>query len=477
MIQQQIIGRKSEIERLNKYASSSQAEFIAIYGRRRVGKTFLVNQVFHSRLAFSMTGVIGGGRESQIEAFVDGMDLYFGEAKKPNNWHDAFRMLRRHLMKRLVNGEPCIVFFDEFPCFDTHKSGFTEAFSLFWNNWAAQQSLIKLIVCGSATSWMMNNIIDSHGGLHNRITHEIHLCEFTLHEAEEYLLSRGFRWSRNLVLQCYMAMGGVPYYLSLLDNELSLAQNMDNLFFNRNGELYREFHRLYKTLFANSEPYIAIVEVLFTKKKGLTRNEIAKELKTDANGRLTKMLRNLVDCDLVRVYPTKTRTLSVRNGLYQLTDFFSLFHLQFMHEEVNDNQWWSKNMHTPRINNWRGLAFERVCMAHISQIKHALGIDGITTTYYSWRSTQESMNAQIDIIIDRGDRLTNVCEVKYSERQYTIDKEEYHKFNSRIDAFIQQTGCKWGVIPTFITSGGLVRNSYAEELAVKEITLDNLFWL
>lgn len=475
MIQQQIIGRKSEIERLNKYVNSSQPEFIAIYGRRRVGKTFLVNHVFQSRFAFSMTGVIGGGRDVQLEAFVDAMDLYAGDNRKPANWHEAFRMLRRYLMMRLKEGQPCIVFIDELPCFDTHKSGFTEAFSLFWNGWAAGQAMMKLIVCGSATSWMMSNIIDSHGGLHNRITHEIHLREFTLREAEEFLHSLGLKWRRNLVLQCYMAMGGVPYYLNLLDPSLSLSQNMDHLFFSRSGELYREFHRLYNTLFSNSEPYIAVIEKLFSKKVGMTRNEIAMALKVNANGRLTQVLRNLVDSDIVRFYSTKTRKLTARNGIYQLTDFFSLFYLQFMRNEVNDEQWWSKNIYTPRINSWRGLAFERVCIAHIAQIKHALGIDAITTTYYSWRSVLDSANAQIDIIIDRADMLTHVCEVKYSDHEYAIDREEYNKFTRRIAAFVQQTGTKNGIIPTFITSSGLATNSYAEQLAVKEITLDDLF--
>ncbi|MBR1474011.1 MAG: AAA family ATPase [Muribaculaceae bacterium] len=476
-MQQLLIGRKNEIARLNKYVDSNQAEFVAIYGRRRVGKTFLVNNLFQSRLAFAMTGIIGGNRAAQLDSFAEAMDQYGGLAQRPADWHEAFRMLRRHLMTHIPSGKPCIVFIDELPCFDTPRSGFIDAFSLFWNSWASQQPEIKLIVCGSATAWMMTNLIDSHGGLHNRITHDMHLSEFTLHETEEYLHARGFNWSRNMVLQCYMAMGGVPYYLSLLDNDMSLAQNMDAMLFARNGGLQREFARLYKTLFDNSEPYIAIVEALFAKKKGMTRTEIGQAIKTDANGRLTRLLQNLVDCDLVRLYPTKGRTLSKRNGLYQLMDFFSMFYLQFMRGADNDEKWWSKNMHTPRVNTWRGLAFERVAMAHIDQIKHALGIDGITANYYSWRSSQAAGNAQIDIVIDRADKMVNVCEVKYSEQPYTIGKEEYGKYSSRIAAFASHSvGSRCGIVPTFITSSGLVRNSYAEELGVREITLDDLFW-
>ena len=335
---EQIIGRKEEIARLMKYSKSNRAEFIAVYGRRRVGKTFLVNYVFGDILTFSMTGIIDASKESQMHAFVEAMDQYNNNVVgMPKDWFEAFRMLRHFLSTKVSNNTPCVVFIDELPCFDTHKSNFVEALGHFWNSWASLQSNLKLIVCGSATSWMMENVIDSHGGLHNRITHEIHLREFSLAEVEEFLVSKGFKWNRNLVLQTYMVMGGIPYYLNLMDNELSLAQNIDKLLFNPNGEMHREFHRLFKTLFISPEPYIAIIEALFKKKKGLTRTEIAKSIGVNPSGKLTKYLRNLVDSDIVRFYPTKQLKLSSRNGLYQLMDFFTSFYLQFMKEEVNDS--------------------------------------------------------------------------------------------------------------------------------------------
>ena len=480
-MKQVIIGRQEEIGRLNKYAKSDQAEFIAIYGRRRVGKTYLVNHVFKGRLAFSMTGIIGGKRDAQLQAFVDAMDIYGTPISQPDNWQEAFRLLRHFLEARLVKDRPCIVFIDELPCFDTRKSGFIEALGHFWNSWASLQAQMKLIVCGSATSWMMENVIDNHGGLHNRITHEIHLREFTLKEEEEYLAYRGFHWDRDLVLQTYMVMGGIPYYLSLLDTDLSLAQNIDKLFFDPDGEMYREFDRLYRTLFSTPEPYIAIVHELFKKKKGLTRTEIARAVGVDSNGRLTKLLHNLVDCDLVRFYPVKEKKLSTRNGLYQLMDFFSLFYLQFMKGVNNDYQYWTKNLHTPKISTWKGLTFEKVSMTHMPQIKHALGVDGISTTFYSWRATDadgQNMNqgnAQIDIVIDRADQMTNICEVKYSELPYAIDKEEFDKFMNRMMRFKQSTNHRGGLIPTFITSAGLQRNNYSERLGVRAIDLDDLF--
>lgn len=338
------------------------------------------------------------------------------------------------------------------------------------------QDNLLLIVCGSATSWMMKNVIDNHGGLHDRITHEMHLKEFTLHETEEYLLSFGFPWDRMLALQTYMVMGGIPYYLSLLDPIESLAQNIDRLYFHANGEMRREFHRLYKTLFTSPEPYIAIVEALFDKKKGLTRDEIAEAIKTNANGNLTKMLQNLVDCDIIRFYHVRNKTVSSRNGLYQLLDFHSLFHLQFMKNQSTNEHFWIQSLNTPAINTWMGLSFERICLTHIPQIKRALRIDGIKSEYYSWRGidSETQQQAQVDLIIERADRMINLCEAKYCEKPYILSKEEFDKYTTRIALFKQQSGFSGGIIPTFITANGLYRNAYSEHI-IAQITLDDLF--
>ena len=472
-----IIGREKEIRLLNKYVESGRAEFVAIYGRRRVGKTFLVNQVFKNRFAFSMTGILDGDKNAQLHAFTDALDIYGQQiSKTPQNWFEAFQMLRHFLVSKMKNNEPCIIFIDELPCFETHKSDFVNALGYFWNSWASLQDNLTLIVCGSATSWMMKNIIDNHGGLHDRITHEMHIKEFTLHETEKYLLTYNFPWDRMMVLQTYMVIGGIPYYLSLLETSESLAQNIDRLFFQTDGEMRREFNRLYKTLFSTPEPYIAIVETLFSKKKGLTRDEIAKSIGINANGYLTKMLQSLVDCDIIRLYNVKNKSITSRNGLYQLLDFYSLFYLQFMKGQTTNEHFWTQSLNTPEINTWMGLSFERICMTHIPQIKRALKIDGIKTEYYSWQGTdaETSQKAQIDLIIERADRMTNICEAKYSEKQYTLTKEEYEKYTNRIALFKQQTKFAGGIVPTFITTNGLQRNAYSEYI-IAQITIDDLF--
>lgn len=475
-----MIGRKEEIERLMSYADSNRAEFVAVYGRRRVGKTFLVNKVFEGRLTFEMTGIMSGNKAAQMHAFADALDMYgYRVEHLPKNWYSAFQLLRQFLEVKQKEGNRCIVFIDELPCFDTPRSDFVNALGYFWNSWASRQENMLLIVCGSATSWMMEHVVDNHGGLHDRITHEIHLREFTLLETEKYLESAGFVWDRLLVMQAYMVMGGIPYYLSLLDNTMSLAQNIDRLFFRMDGEMRREYHRLYRTLFKNSDPYLAIIEALFKKKKGLTRDEIAAITGKDANGRLSKMLQNLVDCDIVRFYYVKHKKITSKNGIYQLMDFYSLFFLQFLKEGITDEQFWTKSLGTPLLNTWMGLAFEHVCLAHIRQIKHALGIEGIRTEYYTWRSEaiekdSSERKAQIDLVVERSDKMVNICEAKYCEEPYLLTKEEYEKFQHRMSLYRQQTAFKGGVIPTFITPYGLHRNPYADYI-VRVVRLDDLF--
>ena len=471
-----LIGRNTEIELLERYIVSKNAEFIALYGRRRVGKTFLINQTFKDRFAFSMTGVLEGKKEDQIEAFLDAMDIFGYESKeRPNNWMEAFTQLRKALSDKVAKDTPCIVFIDEIPSLDTQGSGFTKALGHFWNSWAGNQDNFKLIVCGSATSWMIKNLIDSKGGLHNRITHEIRLQPFTLKETEEYLQSRNFTWSRQMILQSYMFTGGVAYYLSLFDENESLLQNIDRLYFSEDGEMRREYKRLFKTLFNAAEPYMRIVETLAQKKQGMTRKEIIEAMKSEKGGTLSEQLQNLVECGFIRKYMVREKKVIKENsGIYQLIDPFTLFHLYFNDKAKGDSHFCQNHINTPIMNTWLGLSFEKVCLLHTQQIKTALKIEGISTQQYSWRSKDKTTPAQIDLIIDRADGMINLCELKYSETDYTLTDSEYNKMERRFAAFVNETGTRKGIFKTLITAATLKKNQYSESVAVK-LTADCLF--
>ena len=460
-----LIGRIKEKQLLEQYVESEHSEFIAIYGRRRIGKTFLVTETLGKELDFDMTGVMNGDSAMQLTSFSLSLAQSGYTGRQPKNWIEAFAALREVVSSRFGQRH-VVLFIDEMPCLDTPKSGFVPALDLFWNGWASRQKNVKLIVCGSATTWMVDNIIDSHGGLHNRITHEMHLHPFTLDETEQYLQNNGFHWNRLAVCQTYMILGGVPYYLSLLDNKMGLPANVDRLFFSEDAELAREYERLFSSLFRNPQPYKDIIRLLTDNRSGLTRKEISCKLGKESVGNLSKMLTNLENCDFLRKYNVRERKINSNNGIYQLTDFYVRFYNDFCRTHSTDSHYWSNSLNTPKQNNWYGLAYERLCMAHVEQIKHALGISGIRTEYYSWRSKNSIPAAQIDLIIERADDIVNLCEIKYSRGKYTIDGNEEEKLRNRITVFEQETGLRKAVQLTMITTYGLNTNVHSSEVAV-----------
>lgn len=470
----EIIGRKEEIRQLQAYCESGRPEFIAVYGRRRIGKTFLIDEFFHYQYSFSVSGVLDGSPTEQITAFTQALRKIGYQGDMPQSWMNAFFILSELLETRLSENQRCTIFIDELPCFDTPRSGFIQAFSHFWNTWGQKHPQVLLIVCGSATTWMIKNIIDSHGGLHNRITHEIHLRPFTLNETESMLQSMQIHWDRLSILQIYMIMGGIPYYLSLLQKGESIVQAIDRLYFSTHATLQSEYKRLFASLFREPEPYLEIMRILSTSRKGITREEMIKALGKKDNGHLSEYLQNLIKCDFIRYYFVKTKKIRKTNGLYQLTDFFTIFHNTFLTRPINDEHYWSHNLQTPLMNTWLGLAFERVCMAHIPQIKRCLGIDRIGTEYYSWRSKTSENGSQIDLLIERADRIINLCEVKYSTTPYSIDKSEEMKLRIRQSDFAEETGTKYAIFPTMITTYGIRKNAYSGYIQA-EVTLDDLF--
>lgn len=470
-----MIGRKRELAELQKYYDSGKPEFVALYGRRRVGKTFLIEQFFANKYSFKVSGVVEGDAEVQYSAFNIAMREYGYEGRFSTDWMLIFNQLGKMLDKKIRKKRRCVIFVDELPCFDTPKSKFVKALGHFWNTWCSTHNEVMLVVCGSATSWMVKNIIDNHGGLHNRITHEMHIHPFTLNETEQMLKSQGVQWDRLAIAQMYMAIGGVPYYISLVERGESVAQALDRMFFGEEAVLRNEYERLFSSLFKEPAPYIAILDFLSTCKEGVSRERIAEAIKKQDGGHLTEYLNNLQRCDFVRYYSVKGRNgLRKTGGLYQITDFFIVFHNTFLKNRTTNASYWSQHLNTPKINTWNGLAFERLCMAHITQIKHALGIDRIATEYFSWRSKQSEEGAQIDLVIERADRVTNVCEIKYSEGDYRIDKAEERSIRNRCEDFRNETKTRNSVVTTLVTTFGMRANEYSSAINAV-VTLDELF--
>lgn len=473
-----MIGRKREMQLLDRYYASGKAEFIALYGRRRVGKTFLIRQYFKNQFDFDMTGIMEGSKAEQLTAFHAALKQNGYKGRKNQTWLEAFFSLRELLQARIQQGKRCVVFIDELPCLDTPKAGFVNALGHFWNSWANWQPEMMLIVCGSATSWMVRNVIDNHGGLHDRITHEMALHPFTLQETEDFFKSNGFPWERINILQAYMAIGGVPYYMSLFDKTESPAQGLDRLFFTEHGELRREYRRLFSSLFRYPQPYLDIIGLLSKHAKGMTREEMASSLGISNNGKLGDILTDLVYCDFLRKSNLKNgHSTKSNSAIYQLIDFYTIFYNTFASKSQVEESFWMHHIGTTEVNAWYGLAYERVCKAHIRQIKAALGIQGVATDHYSWcahPTERGDKGAQIDIIIDRADNTVNLCEVKYSDKMYQLDKDEYLKIAHRRDAFKEETGIKSAIIPTLITTFGVAKGMYCDMIPC-QLTLGDLF--
>ena len=461
-----IIGREKEQKELQRLTDSSSSEFVAIYGRRRVGKTFLVKEFYGQQFAFYATGICRGNRRAQIKCFNDALIEYGSGIKtEPNDWYEAFDRLKVVVSKSRKPRK--VIFLDELPWMDTQKSNFIQALDLFWNKWCTSRTDIILIVCGSAASWMVKNIIRNKGGLHNRLTCKIHLLPFSLSETNAFLLSKGVRWSKQAVAECYMAMGGIPFYLQHIDKSLSLAQNLDRLFFNPSALLDDEFDNLYNSLFTHSEEYIKIVHALNSKKKGMTREDIVAATKITNGGGLTRKLEELEQCGFIRKYTS----ISGNNCIYQLVDFYTLFYYHFINSgKQYDEDTWMHIQGQPSHATWLGLSFEKLCFAHSSEIKHALGISGIGTKTYALNAD----GAQIDMVIERADKFVNLCEMKYSFSPYTISKSEWNKIQRRIEV-VREKLPNYSVLFTMVTSQGLKENEYSQNGVQKVLTIEHLF--
>lgn len=476
-----IIGRKQEQKELLSLYQSNEAEMVVVYGRRRVGKTYLVNQVFsHEGFAFKVTGIHKAKTTVQIQNFIMALKEYSNDASMvtPSTWMDAFNMLKTHL-KKTYSGHKRVLFFDELPWMDTRNSHFLEAFEWFWNSWGSAQNDLMLIVCGSATNWIINKLFKHKGGLYNRAGTKIFLKQFTLLETEQYLLNRGIHLERYDIAQVYMIMGGIPYYLKQLEPGRTLNDNIDLCFFTENGKLWDEFDNLYDTLFSNSEIYLRIVEALASKRIGLTREEIIHLTKLPDNGATSRAIKDLVKCGFVRAYhfygnKTKKQT-------YELSDFYTLFYYKFIKDNYSeDEHFWSHMLDNPKKNVWLGYSFEQLVKQHIDQVKRTLGIGSVLTQQSSWFSDQRDIQtthqdgAQIDLLIDRRDHAINACEIKFYSGEFIIDKKYSLNLRNKLQAFKNATKTRKAIVPTMITTFGVKRNMYSGNVQ-QQVVLDDLF--
>ncbi len=468
-----ITGRSEEQKIMKTLLETNKAEFLAMYGRRRVGKTFLIRNVYGKEIVFQMTGIANATTIQQLTNFstsLRAVDPKFSDDKLPENWMQAFDMLRSFL--ETIKGKKKVVFFDELPWIDTSQSDFMPALEHFWNSWASNKQDVILVVCGSAASWMISKLINNKGGLHNRVTKRIKLRPFSLRETEEYFRIKNIILDRYQIIQLYMAIGGVPFYLNEIMPGRSAFQEIDRLCFTDGGVLVTEYNNLYRSLFNSPERHIAIIEALAQKNKGLTREEIIKISGLSNGGNTTKAIGDLEESGFItKTFPFGKK---IKTSLYRLTDQYSLFYLRFMKDKraFGEGSWLSR-IDSPVWRAWSGYAYENICFMHILQIKKALGISGVYTEISSWQHFEKGV--QIDLLIDRRDHVVSLCEIKFSKDPFTITKAYRAELEKKIYIFRSETKTSKSVFLTLITTVGLEENKYSLGFVQNVITMRDLF--
>jgi type II secretory pathway predicted ATPase ExeA len=483
MPRKNIAGRDREMRKLQRALNSGKPEFIAVYGRRRVGKTFLIREFFNDKICFEIVGIHNATTQEQLINFsnslTEALDANF-PVQPPKSWQDAFTLLKTFLKNKRTKGKK-VVFFDELPWLNTPWSGFLKHLENFWNSFGSKQKDLVLIVCGSAASWMIQHIMDSKGGLYNRLTGQIRLFPFTLSETKNYLR---MQMIRNLdhyqILLLYMALGGVPYYWSFVQGGMSAAQVIDDLIFSKGGELHNEYDHLFGSLFNHSEHHERVMKSMAGKRKGLNRSELLAAMKLRSGGTASNIIRELETSGFIESYIPFGKKSS--DALYRLSDEFTLFHLFWIaplgKREAGNSSW--LNMQSgPKFNAWSGYCFENVCLKHIEQIKYHLRIDKIESANSPWdyRPTVESgeEGAQIDMLIDRRDMVINLCEMKFCRTEYVINSEYAKELRRKIEVFRTQTQTKKSVFLTLVTTFGLKENSHSISLNAIGVNMDSLF--
>jgi len=470
-ISRNLSDRGSERELLGRLIDADKSEFLALYGRRRVGKTFLIRRFFQDQPVdyFELVGRFQGTLEHHLRIFAEALaeTFYAGAAiAAPKTWHDAFQMLREAMEKRRGRRRKTVLFLDELPWIATHRSGCLRELEHFWNAWCSRRDDIVLVVCGSAASWMLRRIVHARGGLHGRLTQTIRLSPFTLREAAEYFRDRKLRFTDRELIELYMVFGGVPHYLDHVVRGRSVAQLVDQIVLARNGALANEFDRLYASLFDSDKRYVDVMRALARRRRGLLRNELLAAVGQPSGGGATTILATLEEGGFITSTIPYGRTK--RERIYRLTDELSLFHLKWLDGRRPEN--WQHVHRTPRWHAWAGLAFESLCLKHSEAIKHALGISGVQTDVSAWLHA----DAQLDLLIDRADGVISICELKFVDAPFSITKKYAADLRRKLNVFRERTGTRKRLDLVFVSSYGVASNAHADELVDCSIEMDAL---
>jgi uncharacterized protein len=483
-----IISRTREQNRLQQCLDSKTSEFVAIYGRRRVGKTYLIREFFLQKecIFLHTTGIKNGSLKIQLKEFIKEVSNTFYnnvEIKTPSSWMDAFDLLTRAIDK-VEQTSKVVLFLDELPWMSGQKSGLLMALEYYWNRHWVNYPNVRLVVCGSSASWIIKKLIHNTGGLYNRITVRIKLMPFSLSETIEYLHYRGIKFNQKQALDAYMVLGGIPFYLRYLEDSLSVPQNINQLCFQENGPLYNEFDQLFASLFNETPVYKELVKIVAAHANGTSRTELETKAKlSQKGGSLSQKLEELEEAGFITSFISHGHT---KKGLYyKITDEYILFYLRWVapiHNEMVkkslSNTYWIRKVTAPAYKSWAGYAFEAVCFKHIEQISKALQIPPgsmVTSWRYVPKDGSKESGAQIDLLFDRDDGVITLCEIKYSATPFLIDNTYAREILQKIAVYQKQTATNKRILFAMITTYGLKPSIYSKDLISATVSVEKFF--
>ncbi len=471
-----VLGRQKEKAILDELLTSPKAEFVAVYGRRRVGKTFLIRQYLKTNMIFDFTGSDEEDNAVQLANFFREFSKQcIDNQPYPHNWSDAFALLSDYLYS-LDKTQKVVIFMDELPWLDKPKSGFLAALQYFWNQHGSQMPHLLLITCGSAASWIIKNLMDAKGGLYNRVTQSIELKPFTLSETEEFLKYKNLKFTRYQILQLYMVMGGIPFYLDAIKPSKSVNQVIDGLCFEQNGLLAREFKPLYHSLFKDAENHLAVIEALAKYPYGMSRQQLLEETKIPNGGTFVRTIENLIDCGFIKQMASFGK--KNQDSIFRIVDFYSIFYIKFIRENsIGRVNVWQSIADSASYQSWCGYAFENICLLHIEQIHKALGISGLYSQVSSWKfkGDQEMPGTQVDLVIDRKDGIIHLFECKFTNKEFVLTKDYTAKLRQRRSIFEYATKTKKQVVTSLLSTFPAMRNEYFLEEIHSQVESDDLF--
>ncbi len=481
-----IIGRKEEKAVLQEAFNTERSEFIALYGRRRVGKTFLIKNFFESKncILIYVSGMKDGNLKEQLQNFTQSLerDLLKGlSLKPPSSWMEAFEMLNK-LLERFDRNKKIVLFLDEVPWLSTKRSRFLQALDYYWNRFWSHDLRFKLVICGSAASWIIRNVIRNRGGLYNRVTRQMLLESFDLCETKEFLRSNKVKLNHRQILEIYMVTGGVPYYLNHIQAGLSATENISKMAFSKRGILYQDFDHLFESLFDDADQYREIIEIVSQNRYGIEQEEVIRKSRhLERGGGANRKIQDLEEAGLVITFVPYGHK---KKGVYvRVIDEYIAFYLRWIdpvkksaQKLIQARRNWLSQRNSPSWQAWSGYAFENICYKHTDQIHEALNLDP-SAIPATWRHDGKlgKEGAQVDLLFDRTDGAVTLCEIKYTEQPFCIDKSYYQQLVRKIDVYKKVTKTQKEIFFAFIASSGLKKSIYSEELVSGLVVLEDLF--